>query len=155
MGKTSRARTSLANRVPAAILSSPLHRLLSGKRLVLTFTGRRSGHRYATPVNYLQRGRELLITTDSSWWRNLEVGAPVQLRLHGRRIQATAEAVRDPDAVVEALTAIVRDHPPYGRWAHIHVGADGTPDPADVRAEVKRGRVLVRVLLPPEQTTTR
>jgi hypothetical protein len=154
MGKTSRARTSLANRVPAAILSSPVHRLLSGKRLVFTFTGRRSGHRYATPVNYLQRGRELLITTDSSWWRNLEVGAPVQLRLRGRRIQATAEAVRDPDAVVEALTTIVRDHPPYGRWTHIHVGADGTPDPADVRAEVKRGRVLVRVLLPPEQTTT-
>ena len=153
MDKTSRARTSLANRVPAPILSSPAHRLLSGKRLVLTFTGRRSGHRYATPVNYLQRGRELLITTDSSWWRNLDGGAPVQLHLRGRRIQATAEAMRDPDAVVEALTAIVRDHPPYGRWAHIHVGADGTPDPGDVRAEVERGRVLVRVHLPEQSTT--
>ena len=59
------ARTSLTNLVPAAILSSPLHRLLSSKRLVLTFTGRRSGTRYTTPVNYLQRGREVLITTDS------------------------------------------------------------------------------------------
>ena len=147
------ARTSLTNQVPAAILFSPLHRLLSSKRLVLTFTGRRSGKRYATPVNYLQRGREVLITTDSSWWHNLDGGAPVQLQLRGRKLRATAEAVRDPSLVAEALTAIVRDHPPYGRWAHVRVGADGTPDPADVRAEVARGRVLVRVQLPPEDMT--
>jgi deazaflavin-dependent oxidoreductase (nitroreductase family) len=147
------ARTSVRNRVPAAILSSPLHGLLSGKRLVLTFTGRRSGTRYATPVNYLQRGREVLITTDSSWCHNLDGGAPVELRLRGRRLRATAEAVRDYDLVAEALTAVVRDHPPYGRWAHIRVGADGTPDAADVRAEVSRGRVLIRVQLPPEDTT--
>ena len=133
------ARTSLTNQVPAAILLSPLHRLLSSKRLVLTFTGRRSGKRYATPVNYLQRGREVLITTDSSWWHNLDGGAPVQLQLRGRKLRANAEAVRD--------------HPPYGRWAHVRVGADGTPDAADVRAEVARGRVLVRVQLPPEETT--
>jgi hypothetical protein len=148
------ARTSLTNRIPAAIPSSPLHKLLSGKRLVLTFTGRRSGNRYATPVNYLQRGREVLITTDSRWWRNLEGGAPVELQLRGRKLRAAAEAVRDLGLVAEALTAIVRDHPPYGRWAHVRVGADGTPDAADVRAEVARGRVLVRVQLPPEDTTT-
>lgn len=147
------AKTSPANWVPAAILCSPLHRLLSGKRLVLSFTGRRSGTRYATPVNYLQRGDELLITTDSSWWHNLDGGAPVQLRLRGRQVQATAKAIRDPDAVAEALTALVRDHPPYGRWAHIHTGPDGTPDPADVRAEVARGRVLVRAQLPPDDAT--
>ena len=142
------AKTSLANRFPAAILSSPMHGLLSGKRLVLSFTGRRSGTRYATPVNYLQRGREVLITTDHGWWHNLDGGAPVGLRLRGRQLRATAEAVRDHDAVAEALTAIVHDHPPYGRWAHVRVGADGTPDAADVRAEVARGRVLVRVQLP-------
>ena len=147
------ARTSLVNRVPAAILSSPLHRLLSGKRLVLAFTGRRSGIRYATPVNYLQRGHEVLITTDSGWWHNLEGGAPVELRLRGQRTPATAEAVRDPSLVAEALTARVRDHPPYGRWVHISVGSDGIPDAADVRAEVARGRVLIRVQLPHDDTT--
>jgi deazaflavin-dependent oxidoreductase (nitroreductase family) len=144
------AKTSMRNWAPTAILSSPLHGLLSGKRLVLTFTGRRSGTRYATPVNYLQRGGEVLITTDHGWWHNLDGGAPVELRLRGRQVRATAEAIRDHDLVAEALTAVVRDHPPYGRWAHVRVGADGTPDAADVRAEVARGRVLVRVQLPPE-----
>ncbi len=149
------AKMSPANWVPAAILCSPLHRLLSGKRLVLSFTGRSSGTRYATPVNYLQRGAELLITTDSSWWHNLDGGAPVTVRLRGRQVQASAEASRDPDVVAEALTALVLDHPPYGRWAHIHTGPDRTPDPADVRAEVARGRVLIRVQLPPGDGTTR
>ena len=155
----SKAKMSRANRVPAAILSSPLHRLLSRKRLVLSFTGRRSGMRYATPVNYLQRGHEVLITTDSPWWRNFIDGAPVQLRLRGQRVAATAVAVRDADQVAEALTALVKDHPPYGRWAHVRVGADGTPDAADVAAEVAKGRVLVRVALPsetlPERSTGR
>jgi F420H(2)-dependent quinone reductase len=149
------AKMALTNRVPATILFSPLHRLLSSKRLVLMFTGRRSGTRYATPVNYLQRDRELLITTDSPWWHNFDGGARVELRLRGRKIGATAEAVRESDQVAEALIALVRDHPPYGRWAHIHVGADGTPDPEDVRAEVARGRVLVRVQLPPEDMSAR
>jgi len=101
-------------------------------------------------VNYLQRGREVLITTDSSWWHNLDGGAPVELRLRGRRVGATAEAVRDPGIVAEALSALIRDHPAYGRWAHVGVHADGTPDAADVHAEVARGRVLVRVQLAPE-----
>lgn len=147
------AKTSRADRIPPAILSSSLHGLLSSKRLVLTFTGRRSGTRYATPVNYLQRGRELLITTDHKWWRNLDGGAPVELRLRGRHLHATAEAVRDHDVVAEALTALVREHPPYGRWAHLRIGADGAPDAADVRAEVARGRVLVRVQLPEDTAT--
>lgn len=148
------AKTSPANWVPTAILCSPLHRVLSGKRLLLSFTGRRSGTRYATPVNYLPRGSELLITTDSRWWHNLDGGAPVSLRLRGRQVQATAEAIGDPDVVAEALTALVRDHPPYGRWAHIHTGPNGEPDPDDVRAEVARGRVLIRVQLPPTDTGT-
>jgi len=149
------AKTSPANRVPAANLCSPLHRVLSGKRLVLSFTGRRSGTRYTTPVNYLQRGNQLLITTDSRWWHNLDGGAPVSVRLRGRQVQASAVAIRDPDVVAEALTALVRDHPPYGRWAHIRTAPDGTPDAADVHAEVARGRVLVRLQLPPEDATPR
>jgi hypothetical protein len=120
------AKTSILNWVPAAILSSPAHLILSGKRLVLSFTGRRSGTRYATPVNYLQRGSELLITTDSRWWHNLAGGAPAGLRLRGRRVQASAEAIRDPGTVAR-------------------VGPDGTPEPADVHAEVARGRVRVHL----------
>jgi hypothetical protein len=62
-------------------------------------------------------------------------------------VNGSALAVRDSEVAAEGLAALIRDHPPYGRWAHVCVGADGTPDPEDVRAEVARGRVLVRVAL--------
>lgn len=141
------AKTSLPNRVPAAILRSPLHRLLSRTTLLLGFTGRRSGTRYATPVNYLRVGDELLVTTDSPWWRNLRNAAPVEVRLRGRSLAATASAVVDPEEVAAALTAIVRAQPRYGKWARVKVGPGGEPDAGDVRAEVARGRVLVRIRL--------
>lgn len=141
------ATTRARNWVPVAILRSPLHRILRGKRLLLTFTGRTSGTRYATPVNYLQRGRTLLITTDSRWWRNLDGGAPVELHLRGNQVTAHAMAVLQPAEIAEGLTALIRDHPPYGRWAHVRIDRAGEPNAADVHAEVARGRVLVRVRL--------
>lgn len=49
----------------SAVLCSPLHRVLSGTRLVLSFTGRRSGTRHTTPVYYPRRHGELLIPTDT------------------------------------------------------------------------------------------
>ncbi len=61
----------------------------------------------------------------------LEGGVPVEVRIGRRRVQATAEAFAISQLITEALTAIVRDHRPYGRRAHIHVGADGTPGPGD------------------------
>lgn len=70
--------------------------------------------------------------------------------MRGRRVQAMTEAFAISQLISEALTAIVRDHRPCGRWAHVHVGADGTPDPGDVAAEIARGQVLVRVQLPGE-----
>ena len=40
----------LANQVPAMILRSPVHGMLSSRYLVLEFTGRMSGRRFRTPV---------------------------------------------------------------------------------------------------------
>jgi len=41
--------TRALNKVPAAILRSPLHRLMSKRFLLLTFAGRESGKRYTIP----------------------------------------------------------------------------------------------------------
>lgn len=80
----------------------------------------------------------------------LEGGVPVECACRGRRMQAAAEAFAISQLITEALTAIVRDHRPCARGAHYHVGADGTPDPGDVTAEIARGQILVRVQLPGE-----
>ncbi|HLK00989.1 MAG TPA: hypothetical protein VKU39_13910 [Streptosporangiaceae bacterium] len=80
----------------------------------------------------------------------LEGAVSVEVPMRGRQVQATADAFAISQLITEALMAIVRDHRPCGRRAHIHVGADETPDPGDVAAQIARGRILVRVQLPGE-----
>lgn len=105
-------RTSLMNAMPRLVLSSPAHRLLSGRYLVLEFTGRKTGRVYSTPVAYRQHGDRLLISTDSPWWRNLAGGESVTVRLRGVRRVGTSVQVTGTEAV-DALRelATIRGYP--------------------------------------------
>ena len=88
----------VVNRVMRLLLHSPLHRLMSGNIMVLYFRGRRSGRRRWTPVRYLREGEGsvfCLTGRETGWWPNLLDEAPVELRLAGRRVAATAQALPD------------------------------------------------------------
>ena len=140
------AKIKLRNWMPAMILRSPLHGLISGKVVIVTFTGRRTGRVYATPVSYHRDGGSVIVATDSSWWRNFVDAAPARLRLRGHDVPAVGEALTDPDEAVEALATLIRGVPSYGRWAHVRM-RDGEPEMNDVRAAVASGRVPVRLRL--------
>ena len=92
------------NPLVSAILRSPLHPLMSGAYVIVTFTGRRSGAMYSTAVQYRREGDTLAFVTRRSrlWWRNLQGGAPVTLWLEGRSVAAAAEVLTDPDEAVAA-----------------------------------------------------
>lgn len=85
------------------LLRSPLHRLGSGSLLLITYRGRRSGRRFTIPVMYAEREGTLTIFVGhperKRWWRNLRVGAEVEVRLRGRRLRGQAEVVEDSAAV--------------------------------------------------------
>jgi hypothetical protein len=137
----------IMNKVPAAVLRSPLHRAMSDKYLLLTFTGRKSGKRYTTPVAYL-KGETLLMTTDSPWWKNLRgtdgAGPPVSVRVKGREYGGLGEAVTDETEVVRVLARFLQMQPGYGKFVGVKRGAGGRVDPSMVE-EAARGRVVVRV----------
>ena len=137
----------LANRFPTLLLRSPLHGLLSGGVLLLTFEGRRSGKLYTTPVNYVRDDDTVLLTTDSPWWKNLRGGAPVVLRLGGREVAGVAEPVTDGESVATAIGAMMDRFPHYGRVIGVGRGPDGRPDGTDLTKAIDAGRVLVRVRL--------
>ncbi len=95
------------NPLMAALLTSPFHKGVSKNLMVLTFSGRRSGKRYSTPVGYLQEGNQLIVFTHSDWWKNLRGGAPVEVRLRGKIRHGKAEIIRDEDQIskiVQSLT---------------------------------------------------
>ena len=87
------------NRAVALVLRSPLHPVVSGHLALITVTGRRSGRDYTFPVGYRATGRRVRIPvgwpTHKRWWRNLEGGARVQLRMGGEQHSGLAEVHGD------------------------------------------------------------
>ena len=111
MGRTG---SLLINAVPATIVRSPLHPLPSKNTLLLTFTGRRSGKQHTTPVAYRRRDDgEIVMTTDSPWWRNLREPSPVSLRVRRQSLHGMARAVTDAgqaQSILQELVAHQRSH---------------------------------------------
>jgi len=93
-----------ANPVVRAVLTSPLHPLLSRGLALITVTGRRSGRRYTFPVGYRQDGDRVIINVGwperKRWWRNLRDGDRVEMRIRGRRRVGRAQAHGDEHAGV-------------------------------------------------------
>jgi deazaflavin-dependent oxidoreductase (nitroreductase family) len=130
------------------ILRSPLHSLLSGNMLVITYTGRKSGQVYRTPVNYVRDGDRLLTSSYRSrtWWRNLRGGAPVSLRVQGREVQANGQALEENAAVAEALGAYLKYQPGLAKYFKVELAADGQPDRNDVTRAAQE-RVMIQFQL--------
>lgn len=98
----------LANPVLKAILLSPLHSGMSKRLMVLTFTGRKSGKRYTTPVGYVRPGASIYVFTHSPWRKNFTKPAPVVMRIEGKDVSGTGQLVNDPQRIklmIQALTA--------------------------------------------------
>ena len=104
------------------LLRSPLHGALSGSMMVLTFTGRRSGRRYTTPVNYTREtmddGSErlwVLSARERQWWRNLRGDQPVALEMKRRPIAAIGHLIEQPAEVEKALAHVLALSPSTAR----------------------------------------
>lgn len=92
----------IVNRTMKFVLRSPLHGMVDKQILLITFTGRKSGKTYTTPVSYSQSGDQVVIFTHADWWKNLRGGAPVSLRIRGQKLQGLAEPIADDKQAVAA-----------------------------------------------------
>lgn len=98
------------NPIITALLRSPIHGVVSGMYLLITFTGKRTGQTYTTPVQYKQFGQTLKFVTRRSrrWWKNLRDGAAVKVRLRGHDRPGVANEVpaSDDDALAAEILAV-------------------------------------------------
>jgi hypothetical protein len=101
------------NRAVAHLLRSPLHRLVSGRVMLITVTGRRTGAEHTFPVGYEESEERLkipvLFSKRKIWWRNLLDGAPVRVRLRGAERTGRGRALVDDSGTVSV--EVVLDPP--------------------------------------------
>jgi len=137
------------NPLVSALLRSPAHRLLSGRVLLLTVTGRTSGRAYTFPVGYVREGDTLTILSGRhAWWKNLRGGAPVAVLLEGRRRTGRAAVLEDRAAVLSEVDHLVARYGVEGAGRRIGVALDGTPPPTgEDLAMALRGHAVIRLYL--------
>src|SRR5947209_14893299 len=90
----------LANAIATTILRSRWHRMRSNRLLLLTFTGRKSGKEFTTPMRYVQEGETLRLRVVYPWWKNLVDEAMVCVLLRGEMRTGTAEVLPEEDGEV-------------------------------------------------------
>lgn len=115
------------NPVMRTLLRSPLHFFLSGSLMLITFTGRKSGRRYTTPVRYVRVDGLVRCFTSSEnlWWRNLRGGALVSLRIEGRERPYQAVAIdADPQRIRAALQHYLALFPQDASYHGIRLNPD-------------------------------
>jgi deazaflavin-dependent oxidoreductase (nitroreductase family) len=129
------------------VLGSAVHGMVSKTVLLITFTGRKSGKTYTTPVSYSQYGDLVYIFSHANWWKNLRGGAPVTLRIQGRELRGLAEPVaEDKPAIAEALYAHLQKVPSDARWYGVSFDDHRNPRTEDVKKAVQTV-VMIRTRL--------
>jgi hypothetical protein len=125
------------------LLRSPFHGGISKSLALLTFTGRKTGKRYTTPVGYHRVDGKIIVFTDSGWWRNLPTGATATLLIAGREVPVRAEAVKDTDAMLRVYQRIqASGNESTAKRMRTIYGLDQNrpPTDADVRAALETPR---------------
>jgi deazaflavin-dependent oxidoreductase (nitroreductase family) len=143
------------NPVARFVLGTPLHALMSGRLMLLSFTGRTTGRSYTTPVSYVRDGNSLLVPGGGTWWKNLENGPHARVCLRGVWKGVTPVVISEPIPVAELMQRMLADNPAIAVFTAVKPGPDGRPDAAALERELRRGFVVVRLRLDDEDGRAR
>jgi F420H(2)-dependent quinone reductase len=136
-------RMRVVNVVMRRVLDLPFRTPLSGKLMLLSYQGRRSGRAYRQPVSYVADGDTMLTPGGGRWKHNLRQGEPITARVRGRKVRLTPEFIRTPDEV-ERLLAVMQQRNPRMTSFVPFVGDDGHIDRAQLAQALDRGFCIVR-----------
>jgi len=123
------------NIVVRALLTSPFHSLMSGSVLLISYTGRKSGRGYTTPVRYVRTdtGIRCFTSEEVQWWRNVRANPRVTLRVRGVSRQYRASILEgDPTAIRQHLIDYLAIFPQDAAYHEIHLDPDGSLNSADL-----------------------
>jgi len=126
------------------VLGLPFATPLSGRLMLISFTGRRTGKAYRQPVSYVRQGSTLLTPGGGKWTLNLRDDQPVCIRLAGRDVLARPERVSGVDEVEHLLAVMTAANPRVRSFVRIPQGSDGRLDPNRLEIAIRYGFRIVR-----------
>ncbi len=126
------------------VLGLPFATPLSGRLMLLSFRGRRTGRAYRQPVSYVRQGAATLLTPGGGRWKlNLTDGQPVRIRLRGRDVTARPELVGDIEEVDRLLALMIAANPRVRAFVGIPTGGDGRLQRAPLETAIRHGFRIV------------
>ena len=115
--------------------------------MIITFTGRKSGRKYATPVSYFREGDQVVCFTHSPWWKNISDGSEVKLKIQGEeRIGHAVAITEDVERKEENLTKMLKAVPSDAGFYNVKFDENGELKREDVKLAVKEA-VLIHIRL--------
>lgn len=119
--------------------------------LLLETTGRRSGRKRVTPLQYEKIGVDYYVGaargTKADWVRNIQSCPQVEVRVGAKRFQGMAEVVTDPSKFADFLEIRLQRHPLMVGW--IMEKAHGFPRHPSREQLEELGRTEAFVILHP------
>lgn len=135
----------IINKIVKIILKSPLHGIMSDSFMLMSYTGRKSGKQFTTPVRYMRTDKGVRVYTaeHTQWWRNMLSGPKVTLVIAGQTEPYTAsvyprDAQRNRELLIEFLTLYPQD----ATYQDIRLNKDGSLNQEDLDAAAQKSIVV-------------
>lgn len=102
---------NVVNRVLKVVLKTPLGGVV-GDFMLVAFTGRKTGKRYATPVSAHALDGAHYVVLEAQWKYNFRDGADAQVSYRGKTRTMHGELITAPAAVAGIADRIARSYSP-------------------------------------------
>lgn len=126
---------AIINPLMRLTLRSPLHFMFSSSLMLITFSGRKSGKLFTTPVRYMRVGNKVSCFTakTNQWWRNVQANPQIVLRVAGKNYECEASIVTDEsERIAAAIRNLLVSFPNDAPYYEIELQADKTPVEKDL-----------------------
>jgi deazaflavin-dependent oxidoreductase (nitroreductase family) len=135
------------------LLNSPLHSILSGRLLLVRYTGRKSGKKHSLPVQYAESHGELIVVAGyaqhKKWWRNLLQQQTINVCYRGKWYEASAKAF---DGEVEVIAPVFPDYlrrfPASARIRGLTIDSSSNIEDQGKLGEEAKKVVMVKIRIP-------
>jgi deazaflavin-dependent oxidoreductase (nitroreductase family) len=136
--------------------------VFSGRLILITYTGRKSGMKHCLPVLYAKSDGELIVVAGyhqhKKWWRNLRVQSRINVCYRGKWFEASAKTFEGDAAVnVPLLRDYLKRFPESARIRGLTLDAGGNVVDAERLQEEAKKVVMVNIRMqtPTVQTSSR